>query len=244
MRNGLYHILLWVVLTSGCSSDPTIQASAQTRLQLGLEYLAHGDILSAQRNLERAEAARPNDYRIQLAMARLYQVSGDNPSAQMRYEQALKLAALNSLVINNYGAFLCGLGHYERAQHLFNQTRKMSQLGAKADSFENAGYCYLKAGKYGHARQSLSFAIQTDKQKGAALLAESEKRFKNQEIYDVRFLLDVYQHNLPVSAESLWMEIRFAALTKQSRDVKHYGAQLAQHFPLSSQYQQFLSNEY
>ncbi|MFS2222060.1 type IV pilus biogenesis/stability protein PilW [Pantoea sp. B65] len=244
MCKGLHCAVLSTFLVSGCVTDTATNASAQTRLQLGLEYLARGDITAAQRNLERAEAAQPQDYRTQLAMARLYQKTGDNHSAQLRYDQALKLAPLNSLVVNNYGAFLCGLGQYDAAQQQFSQALRLPQPGARADSFENAGYCYLNAGESEPARQSLLLAVKADGQKGMTLLAEAETRFGKGERADARLLLDVYQHSLPATAESLWLEIRFAALVKRSADIERYGRQLARNFPQSIQHQHFLANEY
>ncbi|MBP2167890.1 type IV pilus assembly protein PilF [Erwinia toletana] len=244
MRNGLQCALLSAFLVSGCVTDQATNASAQTRLQLGLEYLARGDIAAAQRNLQRAEAALPQDYRVQLAMARLYQMTGDNSLAQLRYDRALNLAPLNSFVVNNYGAFLCGLGQYDAAQQQFSQAQRLPQPGARADSFENAGYCYLNAGEFEQAKRSLLLAVQADGQKGAPVLAEAEKRFGKGERAESRLLLDVYQHSLPASAESLWLEIRFAALVKRSADIERYGTQLARNFPQSIQHQHFLANEY
>ncbi len=77
------------------------------------------------------------------------------------------------------------------------------------------------------------------------MLAEAERRFGKGKFTDSRLLLDVYQRNFPVSAESLWLEIRFVAQAKQpDDDVQRYGAQLARIFPQSIQHQHFLANEY
>ena len=244
MRNGLQCVVLGAFLVSGCVNNGAAKASAQTRLQLGLEYLARGDIAAAQRNLTRAEAVLSQDYRLQLAMARLYQMTGDNHSAQLRYDRALTFAPLNSYVVNNYGAFLCGLGQYDAAQQQFSVAQTLPQSGARADAQENAGYCYLNAGESVQARQSLSSAMQADRQKGMSLLAEAERRLGKGERAQARLLLEVYQHSLPASAESLWLEIRFAALEQRAADVERLGTQLARNFPQSTEHQHFLANEY
>ena len=57
-------------------------------------------------------------------------------------------------------------------------------------------------------------------------------------------MLDVYNHILPASANSLWLQIRFAALDGRQTNLERYGKQLARNFPQSQQYQQFLANEY
>nr|WP_229655818.1 MULTISPECIES: type IV pilus biogenesis/stability protein PilW [Erwiniaceae] len=231
-------------LVSGCVTKSERTTSVQGRLQLGLAYLARGDYVAAQRNLQRAVAAAPEDYRTQLGMARLHQAMGDQQAAQRGYRKALQLAPLNGFVVNNYGAFLCSLGQYDAAQQQFRLAGNLPQPGARADSFDNAGYCYLNARKVTLARQSLALAITADPQKGMPMLAEAGRRFGKGERAQAQLLLDVYQHSQPASAESLWLEIRFAALDERTDDVNRLGMQLARNFPQSIQYQHFLANEY
>ncbi|MTD28546.1 type IV pilus biogenesis/stability protein PilW [Erwinia sorbitola] len=243
MQAGIVALLL-VVLLAGCQTSPQPDALVETRIQLGMAWLSRGNNDAARRNLQRAIHLAPGDYRTQLAMARYQQQMGDNSMAEQHYRRALKLAAQNGYVLNNYGAFLCGLGQYDAAQRHFRRAMDDSANGLRADSVENSGYCYLNAGQYDEARKALKDAVQTDATKGMPMLAEAERRFGKGSRADSRLLLDVYQHNFPVSAESLWLEIRFAAQANQPDDVRYYGAQLAQVFPQSIQYQHFLANEY
>ncbi|MFK8260111.1 type IV pilus biogenesis/stability protein PilW [Erwinia sp. AnSW2-5] len=243
MRAGIIAFVL-IMLLAGCRTSPQPDGLVETRIQLGMAWLARGNNDAARRNLQRAITLAPGDYRTQLAMARYQQQTGDNSMAQQHYRRALKLAAQNSYVLNNYGAFLCGLGQYDAAQRLFSRAMEDSANGLRADSVENSGYCFLNAGQHEKARKALKDAVQTDPTKGMPMLAEAERRFGKGSRADSRLLLDVYQHNFPVSAESLWLEVRFAAQANQSGDVHYYGAQLARIFPQSIQYQHFLANEY
>ncbi|MCW6014146.1 type IV pilus biogenesis/stability protein PilW [Serratia marcescens] len=242
---------MWLVagLLAGCSGsapekEAQVSEAGQTRLQLGLEYLQQGDMNAARQNLEKALDAAPQDYRTQLGMALYAQRSGENAEAEQRYRQALKLAPGNGTVLNNYGAFLCGLGQYVPAQQQFSAAALAPDYGQVADSLENAGYCFLKAGQNDEARTLLSRALKVDPDKGAPLLAEAEKQFGEGKRAQSQLLLDVYQHVLPASASSLWLQIRFAALAGRQDSVQRYGKQLARSFPQSKQYQQFLANEY
>ncbi|MEJ4045195.1 type IV pilus biogenesis/stability protein PilW [Erwinia sp. SLM-02] len=233
-----------VLLLAGCQSAQRNDALVETRLQLGLAYLARGELDAAQRNLQRALAMAPNDYRTQLAEARFQQQVGDNTLAAEYYHRALTLAPQNGYVLNNYGAFLCRLGQYDAAQRYFIQAAEDSANAARADSVENSGYCYLNAGERNKAHDALVEAVTADPAKGMPMLAEAERRFGKGKRDDSRILLEIYQHNFPVSAESLWLEIRFAVQEGRTADVKHYGGQLARIFPQSIQYQHFLANEY
>jgi len=236
-------------LLLGCSGSkpaPDTQQlqAGQTRLQLGIAYLSQGNMPAAKDNLQKALDAAPDDYRTQLGMALYEQKNSNNTAAESHYQQALKLAPQNGTVLNNYGAFLCSLGQYVPAQQRFSAAANVPDYGQVADSLENAGYCFLKANQNDEARTLLSRALKNDPDKGAGLLAEADRRYKSGNRAEAQLLLDVYQHVLPASAESLMLQIRFAALAGNTDHVQRYGKQLARSFPQSQQYQQFLANEY
>ncbi len=235
---------------AGCSGSapenaaPDSAAPVDTRLQLGLGYLDQGNLPAARQNLEKAEKAEPDDYRTQLGMALYAQRVGENEAAQQRYQRALQLAPQNGTVMNNYGAFLCSLGQYVPAQQQFSAAAQVPDYGQVADSLENAGYCFLKANQDDEARVLLGRALKYDPDKGTPLLAEAERQFSEGQRAKAQLLLDVYQHILPASADSLWLQIRFAALDDRQDKIDRYGRQLARSFPHSKQYQQFVANEY
>ncbi|RYM69559.1 type IV pilus biogenesis/stability protein PilW [Serratia liquefaciens] len=249
MKLILWGTLLAAGLLAGCSGSApeekdALPEASQTRLQLGLEYLKQGDLNAARQNLEKAADAAPQDYRTQLGMALYEQRIGENSAAEQRYQQALKLAPNNGTVLNNYGAFLCSLGQYVPAQQQFSAAAVAADYGQVADSLENAGYCFLKAGQNDEARILLTRALKIDPDKGTPLLVEAEKQFGEGKRAQSQLLLDSYQHVLPASADSLWLQIRFAALAGRQDSVQRYGKQLSRSFPQSKQYQQFLANEY
>ncbi|MCX8956779.1 type IV pilus biogenesis/stability protein PilW [Erwinia psidii] len=236
---------VWLVLLlSACGTSSQNNELALTRLQLGLEYLARDRLEPARRNLEQAVRLIPDDYRSHLAMARYQQRLGHQDMARRHYQRALRLAGDNRDVINNYGAFLCGLGQYDAAQLQFSKAADSSENHNRADAIENAGYCYIRAGEKHKAEAALAEATRNDAQKGKVLLAEAERRFGNNERDASRLLLDIYQRNFAASAESLWLEIRFAAQAEHPEVVRLAGEQLARNFPQSIQYLHFLANEY
>lgn len=245
MRKGLRCLMALAALTlTACASRQPETGSAQIRLQLGLIYLAQDALPAARRNLQRALQDAPQDYRVLLALARLSQQEGDSAMARHYYQTALKYAPENGYALNNYGAFLCGLGQYDAAHQQFTLAAVQNSAVARADSQERAGYCYLQQEDYAAARRMLLQALQNDRQKADALLVEATKHLERQEPEQVRLLLEVYHHSAPATAESLWLEIRFAALEQRTVDKARYGRQLAQNFPQSIQYQHFLANEY
>ena len=119
---------------------------------------------AARQNTGKALDAAPQDYRTQLGMALYEQRIGENAAAEQRYRQALKLARGNGTVLNNYGAFLCGLGQYVPAQQQFSAAALAPDYGGRRQ-LENAGYCFLKAGQNDEARTLLSRALKVDRTK-------------------------------------------------------------------------------
>lgn len=237
-----------VSVLAGCSSSSKepqqVSGASKTRFELGMAYLSQGNMAAAKQNLQQAVDSAPEDYRTQLGMALYEQKNGDQNAAQSRYQQALKLAPQNGTVLNNYGAFLCSLGQYVPAQQQFSAAANAPDYGQVADSLENAGYCFLKANQNEEARVLLSRALKTDPDKGAPLLTEATKEFEKGNRIQAKLLLDVYQHVLPATADSIMLQIRFAALAGKPDSVQRYGKQLARSYPQSKQYQQFLANEY
>ncbi|MGK3143326.1 type IV pilus biogenesis/stability protein PilW [Pantoea sp. C2G6] len=244
MRNGLPALLLALFVVSGCVSQPVQPGAEEVRLQLGMHYLASGDYTAAERNFLRAQAAAPDDYRVSLALARLAQKQGNQAAAQVRFKLAQRQAPENGFVANNYGAFLCALRQYDEAHQQFSRAREAGQSDARNDALELAGFCYLQAGDVAAARRSLRQALEADRRKADALLAEAEKQMADNHLTNVQILLDVYQQQLPETARSLALHLRFAALQGNAADVSRYGDQLARRFPQSIQYQRYLANEY
>lgn len=87
-------------------------------------------------------------------------------------------------------------------------------------------------------------ALHYDPTEGDMVPSEVGHRLTAQHFNEARHLLDIYHHSLPASAESLWLEIRFAALAGRDDECNYHGDRLARSFPHSKQYQQFLANEY
>nr|WP_276047302.1 MULTISPECIES: type IV pilus biogenesis/stability protein PilW [unclassified Pantoea] len=244
VRNGLPASVLALFVVSGCVSQPHSPGAEEVRLQLGMHYLAAGDYAAAERNFLRAQAAAPEDYRVSLALARLAQQQGNQTAAQAGFILAQQQAPDNGFVANNYGAFLCALGQYDEAHQQFSRAETAPSSDARNDALELAGFCYLQAGDVVAARRTLRRAIEADRRKADSLLAEAEKQMAENHLARVQILLDVYQLQLPETARSLALHLRFAALQGNAADVSRYGDQLARRFPQSIQYQRYLANEY
>lgn len=243
-------VMSWMLaaLLVGCaekSSEAPPQSEASLPLpQQTFAALARGDLPQAQQALAQLSASAPGDYRTLLLTAMYQQQRGQLHAAAQGYRQALAAAPRSATVMNNYGAFLCTLGQYVAAQQQFNAAAQLPDEGWVADAFFSAGSCFLHAAHPDEARRLFIRALKADPQQGVRLLADASQALQQGKRTEARLMLDVYNHILPVSADSLWLQIRFAALDGRQTNLERYGKQLARNFPQSQQYQQFLANEY
>ncbi|WP_370560705.1 type IV pilus biogenesis/stability protein PilW [Edwardsiella tarda] len=243
-------VMSWglAVVLAGCAErsveTPPDRAAALPLPQQTFTALARGDLPQAQQALSQLSASAPDDYRTLLLTAMYQQQRGQLQTAAQGYRQALAAAPDSATVMNNYGAFLCTLGQYVAAQQQFNAAASRPDEGWVAGAFFSAGSCFLHAARPDEARRLFIRALKADPQQGTHLLAAASQALQQGKRTEARLMLDVYNHILPASADSLWLQIRFAALDGRQTNLERYGKQLARNFPQSQQYQQFLANEY
>jgi type IV pilus assembly protein PilF len=236
-------------LLNGCSSpisgNRTVDrsAAARARLTLGLAYLEQDNLKLAYRNIQRAVRYDPDNYRTHLALALYEQRIGEYDRARESYRLALKRAPKESPALSGYGSFLCELGEYQSANEQFELALNHTSYDNIAESLERAGYCFLKQGRNRRAQELISRAVKHDPAKSKYLLAVTEHYLNARQHEQVAILLDIYQQNSPITAESLWLQIGFARLNQAPDDEQRYGRQLAEHFSQSEQYKKFLANE-
>lgn len=133
--------------------------AADARIALGLGYLDAGNRLKAKENLELAIKYAPNYYRSLNSIAYYYQLVGEVKLAEDAYKKAIRESPENSELLNNFGVFLCRLGHYREADTYFNRAIKQPLNYLIADSFENAAICSLKSGDKEQAKHYLERSL-------------------------------------------------------------------------------------
>lgn len=98
---------------------PDFKAAAQTRLDLGIQYLRQGNAEQAKFNLDRALQYDPSNPQVYIGFAYFYQQVSDFKAAEENYKKALAMDPTNADAMNNYGAFLCNRGRFEEAEREF-----------------------------------------------------------------------------------------------------------------------------
>lgn len=116
--------LIGCFLMIGCAQrlpESQATAAAETRIELGFEYLSIGELALANTNFERAlQLDKKNIYSL-LGLAITAENNNNSELARKYYLEAFELAPENRILLNNYGAFLCRLGQYTQADSLFKK---------------------------------------------------------------------------------------------------------------------------
>ncbi|MCT8347052.1 tetratricopeptide repeat protein [Photorhabdus temperata] len=123
IRKLLSGMVIAAVLLAGCSNQPANgnkqrKVAAETRIQLGMAYLAEGHLSAARYHFDKVLLAQPDHYQAQLGMALYEQYSGQPEAARQRYKMAMQYAPGNDTVLYHYSVFLCEQGQYEEAKIL------------------------------------------------------------------------------------------------------------------------------
>lgn len=124
-------------------NNPT---AAQYNVQLGLAYLAKDPVRAKEKLLLALQEAPKWSVALD-AMAYYCETTDDIPKAAYFYQKALRIDPNSGMAQNNYGAFLCKLGHYEKGLDYLLKAAVNSNYIYTAKAYENAGVCALPISK-------------------------------------------------------------------------------------------------
>lgn len=254
-KKWLFFLLLALLLEiiSGCSQQHLRQAQqaqlAQTRLQLGLLYLAQGQLTLAGENLQKAVSLAPRDIYNQLAMAMYQQRLGDRLAAKQRFNRLLAQYPDNSLIKGKFAQYWCEQAAYSRAQQQFRQAITIAKRQVRYQQMTNwlaqSGWCFFKAGQLQQAKAQIRQAYRLMPQAEEKLLAKLAELIKQRKRAKAQLLMEIYPRLFSVeNVQWVWLNIRFAALTAQQQQLLYYAKWLTQRYPQSEQYRRYLAHEY
>jgi type IV pilus assembly protein PilF len=103
--------------------------------------------------------------------------SGDTGAAGTHYARAAELAPGDGLVLNNYGAWLCGNGQAAAALGWFDQALQDPGYTEREAALSNAGACAAKAGRHDLVEPATRAALEIAPENVVALQALSEHTF-------------------------------------------------------------------
>ncbi|MGL4716897.1 MAG: type IV pilus biogenesis/stability protein PilW [Aeromonas sp.] len=223
---------------------PDLKAAAQTRLDLGIQYLRQGNPEQAKFNLDRALQYDPSNAQTQIGYAYFYQTVGDFKTAETHYKNALTLNPSNADAMNNYGAFLCDRGRYEEADQAFNRAVQQRGYVKVADTYQNAASCAKRNGRNDQATEYYRLALGYNPRNPRLLLDLAELSIKDGKLADVQSYLVRFADASDENEESLWLRLRLAQAMDKPALIHQFGTELVRQYPTSQQAKRYLSNDY
>lgn len=233
-----------LVLVSGCQQQRPVTGSLTLRLYLGQQYLALKEYVNAERNFRKVVDFYPDDFRGWWGLAEVAVGQGATEQAAIYYAQAFRKAPENARLINNYGAFLCALGQYDKAIRLIERKKQSVLLDDRVQVNLQIANCYLHQQNYSRAETELDKIDDQAFSVEPTWLALIHYWKEKQHWQNAELLLMHYHQRFVGNAQTLWLMVLVAAQQGKQDVVDSYGAKLARNFPHSIQYQRYIANEY
>jgi type IV pilus assembly protein PilF len=226
---------------------PDYQKAALINVELGLGYLAQGQVTRAKTKLTHALKLAPNLPETHTAMAYFMEMVSDHKDAEREHKKAVSLSSGKGAVYNNYGAFLCRRGRYKEADESFHYALEDKTYARTAEVYENAGLCALKWTDQQTAQlkaaEYLTTAIHRDPSRSSAVLELAALNLKQGKASEAKDLLSRYKSVAEPNARSLWLGIQVAKVLKDEEGVSNQALTLKNLFQDSPEYQLYLKSE-
>ncbi|WP_413110873.1 type IV pilus biogenesis/stability protein PilW [Thaumasiovibrio sp. DFM-14] len=218
--------------------------AADSRIALGINYMGQGEMPRARDNFQQALALAPDYYRSLLSMAYYYQQVDDFNKADNYYRQAMRKNPRNGDVLNNYGVFLCRQQRYNDAIALFERAVVLPDYPLVASSYENAGLCAISQDDNESALTYFVKALAHDPGRPLSILQLASLQIAQSNFSRARANLMKFNKQYGYKPDSLWLLIQLEEKAGRPQEKVRYAKLLASQYPESTQYQQYLANDY
>ena len=231
-----------VLVVAGCGSDPSksdikganpIEA-ARINTQLGIDYMRHGDLISAKEKLLRAIKEDPTLSLAHSSLAYVHSRLGENEDAEKEYRKALSLDQQNASARNNFGVFLCGQGKLAEAEHYFIDAAQDPHYGTPEAAWTNAGVCLRKTDA-DKAENYFRKALAANREFPDALANMAWIAFQKGDYWRTRAFIQRYELVGPATAETLWLAAQTERQLGDMPAARTYERKLRTDFPESEE---------
>lgn len=225
------------------SADYDREKAANTRLNLGLQYLSQGDYEKSKFNLDKALAHYPESEDVQRGLAWYYEKVNEIELAKQYYRKALKINPKNPSLLNQYGAFLCRHDQLDESLKMFVASAKIHTNMDVSGTYENAAICNMMAGNEKQAESFYRKALNHNPEQADSLLGMAGIEYDKQRFDRSRTYLSRYEKIARPTARSLWLAIRTESKLNNMDGVASYGLKLEKFFPDSDETSLYLDNK-
>jgi type IV pilus assembly protein PilF len=251
MKSTALALLVVTAALAGCVSSggktglgaPDNERAAEINLQIGTDYLRKNNLNQAKEKIDKAIEQNPRNSQAQITAGMLYERLGQSDKAESHFSKGLALDPKNPEVLNNYGAFLCQRGKYERGSKLMIDAATNPLYRTPEVAYLNAANCARQGGDIKAAEANLRSALKVRPKFGEALYQMADLQYKQTDYLSARGFLERYIEVGRTNAASLWLGVRIERGLGNVAAAKNYGERLKLEYPRAAQTKELIESE-
>ncbi|MEL7535706.1 MAG: type IV pilus biogenesis/stability protein PilW [Pseudomonadota bacterium] len=212
-------------------SKASLDDAAEINYQLGSQYLRQGDLKLARERLERSISQNPDLPGAHIALALVYEQTGDVDRANSEYRRALKVAPKDANALNSYAVFLCKSGRHAEGQRYFLRAADVPQNLAPEVAYTNAGVCALEIPDNAVAESHFRTALTRNPEFADALLQMAVLSLQRDDTLRARAFVARFESAHTMTAEALLLAVRVEKAAGDAAAMTRYAERLRRNHP-------------
>jgi type IV pilus assembly protein PilF len=241
-------ILILVWSASACVSDqgrPEMQLGRASEINttMAIDYLVKGNLEAAKEKIDRALEQNPRNANAHAIAGLLYDRLRDFGKADNYFQRALSLDGKNPEIMNNYAAFLCNSGRYDKGEKYALQAAGNPLYKTPARAYMNAGICQRQAGNLSRAEGHYRRALGISPAFAGALFEMAELELQQANYLPARAFLERYLEVSKTSPATLWLGVRIERGLGNTTGANNYAARLKNEHPTALETKELLESE-
>jgi type IV pilus assembly protein PilF len=215
----------------------TPAVTAETDMQLAIEFLREGKMTESRDAIERALAENPASADVQMTAGLIYERLNDAHKAERAYSSGYRLGKDDPNIQNNYAGYLCRSGKAPAGEKLFAEVAHSPLYRTPEVALVNAGVCVRSTGDMVDAEKYFNQALAIRPNMPEAMLQLGNIALDNGDAAQAREVVQRYLAvNVP-TAEILWLGVRAERKLGDSAAAAAYARRVQTEFPDSEQAQ-------
>jgi type IV pilus assembly protein PilF len=250
MRSSAVAFLMVSAALAGCMStggnqlgEPNIERAAEINLEIGIDYLRKNNLAQAKQKIDKSIEQNPRNSKAQITAGMLYDRLGQDDKAESHFSKGLSLDPKNPEVQNNYGAYLCQKGKYERGEKLMLEAAGNPLYRTPEVAYLNAANCARNGGDIKGAEANLRKALAVRPKFSEALFQMADLQYKQTDYLSARGFLERYLEVGRTSAATLWLGVRIEQGLGNAAAAKNYAERLKLEYPRAAQTKELIESE-
>jgi type IV pilus assembly protein PilF len=225
---------------SGCAHDEHFkkaspEQTAQTNMQLAIEYMRIGKLSEARDFIERALSEDGQNPDVQMTSGLVYERLRETPRAERGYATAYRLGKRDPNIVNAYAGFLCRNGKPQQGEKLFLEAASDPTYQTPEVALVNAGVCVRGTGDLLDAEKYFNRALALHPNLPEALLQLGNIEFDRGDSAQAGEMVKRYLSVNPPAPEVLWLGMRAARKLGDNGAAAAYARRVQTEFPNSEQ---------